>query len=71
MLFDLENDPYEQYNLVEERSDIHMKAVYLLNEWHDDMMLSMKEDTDPLWTVMKEGGPYHAKEYKSIMDAVN
>lgn len=71
MLFDLENDPYEQYNLVEERSDIHMKAVYLLNEWHDDMMLSMKEDTDPLWTVMKEGGPFHAKEYKQLLDADN
>ena len=42
-----------------------MQAVYLLNEWHDDMMNSMKYDTDPLWTVMKEGGPFHTKGHLS------
>ena len=25
------------------------------------MMASMPYDTDPLWTVIKEGGPFHAK----------
>lgn len=65
MLFDLKNDPYEQYNLASERRDICREAVYLLNEWHDEMMMTMKEDNDPLWTVMKEGGPFHAKEYRS------
>jgi len=24
-------------------------------------MMTMQNDTDPLWTVMKEGGPYHAR----------
>ncbi|NIK75133.1 arylsulfatase A-like enzyme [Paenibacillus castaneae] len=65
MLFDLKNDPYEQYNLASERRDICREAVYLLNEWHDEMMMTMKEDNDPLWTVMKEGGPFHAKEYRN------
>ncbi|NGP45373.1 sulfatase-like hydrolase/transferase [Bacillaceae bacterium SIJ1] len=61
MLFNIKEDPHEQHNVAQERKDICMKAVYLLNEWHDDMMNSMDVDVDPLWTVMKEGGPYHAK----------
>jgi hypothetical protein len=38
-----------------------MQAVYRLNEWHDEMMKTMPYDVDPLWTVMREGGPYHTK----------
>lgn len=68
MLFDLENDPYEQDNLAEERQDVCMKAVYLLNDWHDEMMSTMEHDVDPLWTVMKEGGPLHAREYKEWLE---
>ncbi|MFL2109949.1 sulfatase family protein [Marinilactibacillus psychrotolerans] len=61
MLFDLEEDPYEQHNLAETREDIVREAIGLLNEWHDEMMAKMTEPVDPLWTVMNEGGPYHAK----------
>ncbi len=61
MLFDLEADPYEQVNLASERPDVCKDAVYLLNEWHDDMMRTMDSATDPLWTVIREGGPYHAR----------
>ncbi|MGG3926978.1 sulfatase [Metabacillus fastidiosus] len=63
MLFNLKEDPYERNNLAEERPDICREAVYSLNEWHDEMMHTMDFDVDPLWTVMKEGGPFHAKEY--------
>jgi choline-sulfatase len=63
MLFNLTNDPYEQFNLAAERPDLCKEAVYLLNEWHDGMMESMPFDVDPLWTVIKEGGPYHAKGF--------
>lgn len=70
MLFNLQDDPYEQYNLAEERRDVCMQAVYLLNEWHDEMMSTMEYDVDPLWTVMKEGGPFHAKEYAVIEEEV-
>jgi choline-sulfatase len=38
-----------------------MEAVYLLSKWHDGMMKSMEYNTDPLWTVIREGGPYHAR----------
>jgi arylsulfatase A-like enzyme len=62
MLFNIKEDFHEQNNLAEERKDICKEAVYLLNEWHDEMMNTMEHDTDPLWTVMKEGGPFHANE---------
>ena len=45
----------------EQRPDVCRQAVYSLNQWHDDMMASMESDVDPLWTVMRERGPYHAR----------
>jgi choline-sulfatase len=63
MLYNLEKDPHEEINLAQERVDICKEAVYLLNSWHDKMMKTMEKPyaTDPLWTVIKEGGPYHAR----------
>jgi choline-sulfatase len=63
MLFHLAEDPHEQHNLAKDRPDLCREAVYLLNEWHDNMMATMPHDVDPLWTVIKEGGPYHAKGF--------
>ncbi len=63
MLFNVEADPHEQKNLAEERPDICKKAVYLLQEWQEEMMASMPHNyiEDPLWRVMAEGGPFHAQ----------
>jgi arylsulfatase A-like enzyme len=61
MLFNLEDDPYEQHDLAEERPEVVREAVYRLTQWHDDMMGTMECDVDPLWTVIREGGPYHAR----------
>ncbi|MEK3910280.1 sulfatase [Paenibacillus sp. FSL H7-0331] len=63
MLYNLAEDPKEQHNLAAERRDICFEAVYYLNEWHDGMMRRNSDAVDPLWTVMKEGGPFHAKGY--------
>jgi len=63
MLFDVKNDPHEQRNLAEAEREVCMEAVYHLNDWHDAMMKSMPYEVDPLWTVMKEGGPLHARGY--------
>ncbi len=60
MLFDIDRDPYEQHNIAEQNPDVCRQAVYLLNDWHDLMMAGMPYDVDPLWTVIKEGGPFHA-----------
>jgi arylsulfatase A-like enzyme len=61
MLFDLFNDPFEQFNLASSHQEVCLQAVYYLNEWHDHMMKTMSSSVDPLWIVINEGGPYHAK----------
>lgn len=61
MLFDLENDPHEQFNLASKYPDICQKAQAYLGEWHEEMMWTMDVPLDPLWVVMQEGGPHHAK----------
>ncbi len=61
MLFNIEEDPHEQHNVAELHPELCREAVSILNQWHDDMMKTMPHDTDPLWAVMREGGPFHAK----------
>lgn len=61
MLFDVRNDPHEQHNLACERPDLVQKAASLLLDWLDDMMKTQDNKPDPMWTVMKEGGPLHAR----------
>lgn len=61
MLFHIADDPHETNNLAKQRPELCREAVYLLNEWHDTAMMTMPYDVDPMWTVMKEGGPYHAR----------
>ena len=61
MLFNIDEDPHEQHNLASERPDVCKEAVHVLNQWHDDMMATMPDAIDPLWTVIREGGPHHAK----------
>jgi len=71
MLYNVEKDPHEQHNVAEAHADICHEGAWRLMNWHDDMMQTMPEgyDTDPLWTVMKEGGPYHARgELKTYCD---
>ena len=63
MLFDLERDPHEQQNLATRNRNIVLEASYRLSQWHDRMMHTMPYDVDPLWTVMREGGPFHAKGF--------
>lgn len=60
MLFNLIADPHEQHNVAGKNQDKVNEGIAYLNEWHDEMMMTMQYDTDPLWTVMKEGGPFHA-----------
>ena len=61
MLFDVKNDFHEQHNLAAERPDLCGQACRYLTEWHEKMALTSDSDIDPLWTVLREGGPYHAK----------
>lgn len=73
MLFDLEQDPHETSNIAEEYPEICKEAVYRLANWHDRMMMTMDCEIDPMWTVIREGGPHHArghlKEYIKRLEA--
>ncbi|MCL5997641.1 MAG: sulfatase [Chloroflexi bacterium] len=61
MLFDLSRDLYQEHDVAGEQQAVCRDAVYRLNAWHDTMMAQMPYDVDPLWTVIKEGGPLHAR----------
>ncbi len=65
MLFDLAADPHEQNNLADLHPDVLRDAAWRLLNWHDDAMATVVRDcadvTDPLYTVLHEGGPFHAR----------
>lgn len=64
MLFDLAVDPYEQNDLAPQKPETCREGSYRLTRWHDAQMARMAVNAsdvcDPLWTVMAEGGPFHA-----------
>jgi arylsulfatase A-like enzyme len=61
MLYNLEEDPHEQQNLAGERREVCAAAAARLQEWHAARMASIPGGVDPLWTVIQEGGPAHAR----------
>lgn len=61
MLYDLSADVYEQEDLSQQRPEICAQGARLLLDWHDKMMKESDSQIDPLWTVIHEGGPHHAK----------
>lgn len=65
MLFDIGSDPHEQNNLAESRPEVCREGSWRLARWHDAQMQKMTETCndviDPLWTVVREGGPFHAR----------
>jgi arylsulfatase A-like enzyme len=60
MLFDLARDPHEQHNLAASQPAVCHQARALLGDWHEAMLRGMSHE-DPLWQVLREGGPFHAK----------
>jgi arylsulfatase A-like enzyme len=60
MLFNLADDPYEQRDLAPEKPELCGEGARRLEQWHQEMMRSMPWTEDPLWTVIREGGPCHA-----------
>ena len=65
MVFNLEIDPYEENNLARSQPEICREGNWRLARWHDRQMQKMarttSDVTDPLWTVIHEGGPFHAR----------
>jgi choline-sulfatase len=63
MLFDIEADPHETRDIAAERPDVCGRAARMLEDWHREMMLDAPGSVDPLWTVMREGGPFHSRDH--------
>ena len=61
MLFHIKEDPHEQHNLAEERPDLCAKGAKMILDWNDAMMKTSRYAEDPMWTVMREGGPEHCR----------
>ena len=61
MLFHVKEDPHELHNLAQERPDLCAKGAKMILDWTDGMMESSRFDADPMWTVMREGGPEHCR----------
>lgn len=61
MLFNVKDDPREQFDVKDKYPEICAKGAKYILDWHDEMMLKSDSTIDPMWTVIKEGGPYHAK----------
>ncbi len=67
MLYNMSQDPHEERDLAAEQPALCQEGAHRLMAWHDAAMQTMSTDAampcdvDPLWTVMKEGGPLHAR----------
>lgn len=61
MLFDLAADPHEQHDLAADRPELVSRALGLLAEWYHEMMVTSPHESDPLMTVLRDGGPYHTR----------
>ncbi|MHA1727610.1 MAG: sulfatase-like hydrolase/transferase [Promethearchaeota archaeon] len=62
MLFDIEKDVHMTENLADEKPDVVGRGMNLLDQWHKEMMKSSTSEIDPMWTVIKEGGPSHTRD---------
>ena len=61
LLFDLSSDPHEQHDLAAARPRIVERARSRLVAWRDSMLEAHPTGTDPLMTVLSEGGPAHCR----------
>jgi choline-sulfatase len=61
MLFDLKRDPHETRDLAKDQPELTASALANLEHWHARQMMRSTTGIDPLWTVLREGGPWHVR----------
>ena len=61
MLYNVAADPHELCDLKDERPDMAARGAKIILDWQDEMMAKSNSDADPMWTVMREGGPEHTR----------
>jgi choline-sulfatase len=67
MLFDVEADPHELDDRTDDRPDVADHGQSLLESWHSETLrrATGPDSTDPMQTVLDEGGPFHARGHLS------
>lgn len=63
MLFDLEADPHETNNIAEENPVLCAIGAKKIQDFEYEMMSNSESATDPMWVVMREGGPFHSRGF--------
>jgi choline-sulfatase len=61
MLFNVADDPHELSDLASSLPDLVDHGLAILEGWTSEMMRSSNFAEDPLWRVIREGGPYHTR----------
>lgn len=61
MLFNVKKDPHQLENLAPVSPELCAKGAKIVADWTDEMMKKSDYAVDPMWTVMKEGGPEHTR----------
>ena len=61
LLFDVEADPYEQHDRAADRPEVVEHALAVLADWSSDALARSNHGTDPLWSVLTGGGPWHSR----------
>lgn len=73
MLFNVKDDPHEQHDVKGQHPELCEKGAKIILDWHDQQMLKSHSQIDPMWTVLREGGPYHTRghldDYLKRLDA--
>jgi len=59
MLFDLALDPHEQHDIAADHPEVVARANRTLDAWEADRLRDHATGTDPMDTVLAEGGPWH------------
>lgn len=61
MLFNIKEDPYEQHDVKALHPELCAEGARIILNWHDEQMLKSDSQIDPMWTVLREGGPFHTR----------
>jgi arylsulfatase A-like enzyme len=59
MLFNIKEDPHQTKNIAADNPGVCARGAKYILDWVDEMMAKSDSQIDPLWTVMRENGPYH------------
>ena len=61
LLFNIADDPHMTRDLAAEQPDTLNEGLARLHEWHTEMMNTSESEVDPMWNVIREGGPFHTR----------